>query len=412
MTAATKLCPFCAEEIKSAAIKCRFCNEMLDAAPARTPVPSVTNHPDTDWHNRSHHISGGTEIREYRIERLIGEGGMGEVYLAEHTYTSQRVAIKAVSPVLMQDQSVRRRFLEEGRVMAGLKHPNIVTLHTFFEEGGRFFLVMELVEGGSLQELLVQTRDRGGRLELEKITHLTEGIAAGLAHAHAQAPVVIHRDIKPANILLDKEGNPVITDFGIAKAVGREKLTRTRGVVGTYEYMSPEQVVGDEAGPESDIYSFGIVLYEMLTGQVPFPQTSPTGIEAMDGHRNQRPSPVLSLRNDCIEPLSGVVIRALAKTPGERFRNGREMQDALKRERVPAPTLPPAPLSPPAPMVSSPVAASQAGTEEPRRLPVLAAQERFRPQRQEEDRQHESAQEKSVEVAARTCQYGGLALLD
>jgi len=324
MSNKTKLCPFCREEIKVDAIRCKHCQAMLAEPPPGTPLPPGTQPGQTrpTWSRDGAHIPEGTEVREYRIVRLLGEGGMGEVYLAEHTYTGQKVAIKAVNPMLMRDLNVRRRFLEEGRVMASLDHPNIVTLHAFFEEGGRFFLVMQYVEGETLEALLERERKAGRKLAVDRVLDLAQGILEGMAYAHAHAAPVVHRDIKPANILLDKTGRPVITDFGIAKAMGREKLTQTLGVVGTCEYMSPEQVTGAPVTPASDVYSAGIMFYRMLSGQVPFPQTSDTGIEVMDGHRHGQPPALGTLRPDCPERVVQWVEQALAKAPEERHRDG------------------------------------------------------------------------------------------
>ena len=327
MSSENRPCPLCGEEIKAIAVMCRYCGSMLGEAPPGTPVPQGTQPGQTSpaWSQTSAHIPPSTEIREYRIERLLGEGGMGEVYLAEHTYTRQKVAIKAVSPLLMRDENVRKRFLEEGRVMATLDHPNVVTLHNFFEEAGRFFLVMQYVEGDALEALLERERKAGRTLSVARVLELASGILRGLAHGHTREPPVVHRDVKPANILIDKAGRPVVTDFGIAKVLGREKMTRTRGVVGTYEYMSPEQVTGDPVSPASDVYSTGIMLYRMLSGAVPYPQTSDTGIEVMDGHRQGTPPAIHALRPDCPEAVARWVERALAKEPCDRYADAATM---------------------------------------------------------------------------------------
>ncbi|MBM4356442.1 MAG: serine/threonine protein kinase, partial [Deltaproteobacteria bacterium] len=274
-------------------------------------------------------LAPGTLVREYKIKRLLGEGGMGEVYLAQHTYTQQEVAVKAVSPLLMRDEAVRRRFLEEGRVLAMLKHPNIVLLYTFFEEAAQFFLVMEYVEGQSIEQWLA-SHSGGQPVPTDRVLAIMEHVLEGLAYAHRQQPPVVHRDVKPANVLLDRAGRAVVTDFGIAKAMGREKLTRTGGVVGTFEYMSPEQVRGEDVTPATDVYSAGIMLYRMLTGVVPFPQTSTTGFECMDAHIRQLPPSLQVTRPDLPASLAEVVRKSLEKEPALRYRNAGEMLCALR----------------------------------------------------------------------------------
>jgi serine/threonine protein kinase len=266
----------------------------------------------------------------FELKKLLGTGGMGEVYLAEHQYTGQNVAIKAVWPNLMAEQNARARFLQEGRTLGGLKHPNIVGLQDFFEEGGRFFLVMEYIEGVTLDAMLRHKREKGGLLETNGIVRILTGVLEALAHAHGQTPAVVHRDIKPSNVMLGKDGRAVLMDFGIAKVVGGEKLTRTRGVVGTYEYMSPEQVQGGEIAPATDVYAVGIMAFEMLTGLVPFPQKTDSGMEAMKGHVELPVPDVRSLRPDCPQWLANLVARALAKRPQERYANAGEMLSALK----------------------------------------------------------------------------------
>ena len=352
-----KNCPFCYEDIHVRALKCKHCGSMLDGnvplpgvargagttpapPPGATPAPGGT----PQWWNLSGPLEPETRIREYRIERMLGEGGMGEVYLAEDVETGRRVAMKVVAPELMRDEGVRKRFREEARVMAGLSQPNIVTLYSFFEEGNRFFLVMEYIDGESLED-----RIERGYLELEEARRISNGVLAALDFAHSAAQPVIHRDIKPANILLGKDGRVVVTDFGVAKALGREKLTRTRGVVGTMEYMSPEQVKGSDVTRAADLYCFGITLFKMLTGVVPFPQESDTGLECMNAHVGGTPPRLSEFRDGVPKAVQDVLSLALAKAPQERPDGAGKMRtlldSAFLRSGAPAPA--PAPATTP-----------------------------------------------------------------
>ena len=337
----TKRCPLCGEQILGIAVKCRYCGSMLDrGTPEGTPDPSGAA---ASWWQMAGPLESGTVVREYRIKRMLGQGGMGEVYLADQTTTGRQVAMKVVAPELMRDEGVRRRFMEEARVMAALEHPNIVTLHTFFEEGGRFFLVMKYIDGESLEDRV----EREGPLSVDDAVRVSKAVLLALEYAHSRPQAVIHRDIKPANILLSKDDSVVVMDLGIAKAVGREQLTRTAGIVGTYEYMSPEQIMGGEVGPVTDIYCFGITLYKMLTGVVPFPQQTDTGIDCMDGHRHNAVLPLVEFRDGLPDWLQSVVEKALAKDPAARFSSAAAMSAELVATPFQPTSSSPNPRSPP-----------------------------------------------------------------
>ena len=270
---------------------------------------------------------------------------MGEVYLAEDTNIHRQAALKVVAPELMRDEMVRKRFKEEARVMAKLKHPNIVALYAFFEEGGRFFLAMEYVDGPTLEHLLEERT-----MEISEAVEIAAAVLDALQYAHSRPQPVVHRDIKPSNIMLGKDGQVVVMDFGIAKALGREKLTRTRGIVGTYEYMSPEQIQGEEVSSSADIYAFGVTFYKMLTGVVPFPQKSESGIECMNAHLKIPPPPLEEYREGVPSWLQTVPAQAMAKEPGQRFPSAaamaaalRDADDAEERREVVSCYMPPIP---------------------------------------------------------------------
>ena len=200
----------------------------------------------------------------YRIERVLGRGGMGTVYAGVNRDTNQRAAIKVLAPPLAADESFRVRFASEIETLKTLKHPHIVQLYGYGEQDSHLFYAMELVEAINLQEEL----SAGRRFHWREVSRMGIQVCGALKHAHDHG--VIHRDLKPANLLLDAHNNVKLTDFGIAKLFGQTKLTDAGGVLGTADYMAPEQAEGRPVSVRSDLYSLGSVLYALLAGRPPF----------------------------------------------------------------------------------------------------------------------------------------------
>ncbi len=261
-------------------------------------------------------FSQGTEVSHYRIIEKIGSGGMGEVYLAEDTRLNRKVAMKFLPIQFCEDEDCRKRFTREAQAAARLDHPNIVTVHEVGEYKGRPFLTMAHVEGQTLKEY---AKDK--QLSVEQILEVGIQICDGLQAAHERG--IIHRDIKPSNILVDLNGRARIVDFGLASVVGEDPLTKTGSTLGTISYMSPEQVQGRQADCGSDIFSLGIVLYEMITGELPFKGYYEAAI--MYSIVNLAPKSLSEFRSDLPEKLQEVIDRALQKDPELRYKSVMEM---------------------------------------------------------------------------------------
>lgn len=261
------------------------------------------------------------EAGPYRIVEKIGQGGMGIVYKGIHTKLEQEVAIKVLSPQFSQDPHMRKRFIKEAKIQAKFSHPNVLNILNYLEEDGNVFLIMEYINGETLENRL----KREGRLTIEEAVSISLSVLEALDFMHSKG--VIHRDIKPSNIMFTDSGIVKVTDFGIAKVIGETVQTGT-GTVGTFRYMSPEQILGKETSILSDIYSFGITLYEMVTGRVPFSGDSEYII--MKGHLEEKPLPPLEIKNNVSKELSKIILKALNKDPKDRYQNVKEFAEDLR----------------------------------------------------------------------------------
>ena len=253
----------------------------------------------------------GRTIFHYKILEKLGEGGMGVVYKAEDTKLKRTVALKFLPPELTRDPEAKKRFMQEAQVASALDHPNICTIHEINEtEENQIFICMSYYEGETLKKKIEH-----GPLTLKEAIGIAECIARGLVKAHEMG--IVHRDIKPANILVTADDQVKILDFGLAKLAGQTRLTRTGTTLGTAAYMSPEQTRGDEITPRTDIWSLGVVLYEMLTGRLPFKGDYDQAV--LYSIMNEPPRLIGDLRSGVPFELEQVVTKALAKDPDERY---------------------------------------------------------------------------------------------
>ncbi len=268
-----------------------------------------------------HTLTGTLFAGRYRITRKLGGGGMADVYLAEDQELGRRVAIKILHSRYANDEQFVERFRREATHAAGLSHPNIVSIFDRGEADGSYFIVMECVEGRTLKELI---RSRGP-CPIPVAIAYTRQILSALRYAHRNG--VIHRDIKPHNVIVDPEGVVKVTDFGIARA-GASQMTEEGAIIGTAQYLSPEQARGAPVDQSSDLYSTGIVLYELLTARVPFSGETP--VEIAMKHIAEPPRPPSDLRPEVPEDLDLVVLRALSKEPKERYQTSAAMDADLE----------------------------------------------------------------------------------
>jgi eukaryotic-like serine/threonine-protein kinase len=270
-------------------------------------------------------------LDRYEVGRLLGAGGMAEVFEGRDRLLARRVAIKVLQSQFVRDPSFLIRFKREAQAAASLSHPNIVGVYDTGSEDGTHFIVMEYVDGRTLKDVIRAE----GPLYPERAAEVCADVCSALVAAHARG--LIHRDIKPGNVMLTPDGKVKVMDFGIARAATSETITQTAAVVGTAQYISPEQAQGQAVDYRSDIYSTGCCLYEMLTGTVPFTGATPVAIAYR--HVREDPTPPRMLNRDVPAPLEAICLKAMAKLPDNRYQTAAELHDDLERFRNGRPVL-------------------------------------------------------------------------
>jgi eukaryotic-like serine/threonine-protein kinase len=319
--------------------QCSFTGRGLLSEPPAYRWAIASNGDHASPLSRSKRLKPGDQIRDYILEQRIGSGGVGEVWRARHIRLNKPVAIKAILPHLCQDENIYSRFVQEATATASIEHPHIISVHDFFSVGDDAFLVMSYVQGGSLQDRI---RKRG-RLPLSEMLHISSGILDALDFAHKKG--IVHRDVKPSNILLSPESHAYLVDFGIALVLGKTRITRFGANIGTPDYMSPEQIRGEPLDHRTDVYSFGCVLYESLTGRSPFRRSEDdTEFTLMERHMHEAATPIRSAGSTVNAQTEAVIMRALEKDREQRFAGCADMAKALQAAAASSSGIPSGPV--------------------------------------------------------------------
>jgi tRNA A-37 threonylcarbamoyl transferase component Bud32 len=314
----------------------------------------------------------GQQLSNFRVERLIGRGGMAEVYYGTDVKLNRPVAIKILDARYRSNPDYARRFVQEARAVATWHHPNVIQVYYADDDHGLYYFAMEFIDGLDLAELLRQYQSEGELMPHEDVLRIGWAIAEALDYAHARG--VIHRDVKPSNVLISREGRVVLSDFGLAMDTGQGSLGQ---IFGTPHYIAPEQARRSaDAIPQSDLYSFGVLLYEMLTGTVPFDDLSPTGLAIQ--HMTQEPPAPRSVNPQLNAETEAVLLKALSKEPQSRYQSGQAVMQALeaalrKKGRGRPRELPPLPAGvPPLRNLSAKTVAQRVAAFDHSTLPRLA----------------------------------------
>lgn len=274
----------------------------------------------------------GQKIQNYNVEELLGEGGMGTVYRATDTLLQRSVAVKILHPHLVRDTTFFERFRNEAILSAKLNHSNVAVLYNFLRDRNENFMVMEFVDGMNLEKLLKQN----GGLPLESVLKIMMQTLDGLHHAHEKG--ILHRDIKPANLMLTRDGIVKLMDFGIARMVGSQRLTRADRIVGTLEYMAPELLDGSEPSVQSDLYAIGVLMYELLSGKMPFEASTDSTL--ITQILTKKPIPLRSRINNLPKKVEEILDTLLQKKPEKRYDSAADLRHLLSTIVTPGKVIP------------------------------------------------------------------------
>ncbi len=271
----------------------------------------------------------GASLGNYKILGTLGQGGMARVYKAYQENLERNVAIKVLPPWYASDRNFVERFNLEARLVARLSHPNIVTVHDANEQNGHLYIVMQLIDGGTLKQRIDQLQLQGLVMDAVDAVRIFNQLADALTYAHDQG--IIHRDVKPVNVLMDRAGRPILSDFGIAKVLASTQLNLTHpgAGVGTPEYMSPEQCQGGPIDNRADIYALGVMLFEAMTGRTPFRGESYPALA--HSHIYESPPPPRSINPNISPAIEHIILTALMKNPQQRYQRASDMAEALQR---------------------------------------------------------------------------------
>jgi serine/threonine protein kinase len=329
------ICPECQHENPHDTIFCGKCG-------TRFPFPEKSDVTVTLETPKEELTSGFIFAGRYQIIEELGRGGMGKVFRALDKELDEEVALKLIKPEIARDKKTIERFKNELKLARKISHRNIGRMYELMEDRGLHFITMEYVAGQDLKALERQT----GRLTTGKAISITQEICEGLGEAHRRG--VIHRDLKPSNVIIDKDGNARIMDFGIARSVEGKGITDAGVMIGTPEYMSPEQVEGKEVDQRSDIYSLGVVLFEMVTGKLPFEGDTPFTIGVK--HKSEIPQDPKELNAEITDSLSGLILKCMEKEKDKRYQSTVEILHDLEviEKEVPKTSQSQVPKKPPA----------------------------------------------------------------